>query len=100
MYEGNAGESQQRSVARLDGHVALITGGGRGIGRALAIRFAQEGAAVAVTARTVSEVQETAFIIPQCGGRAIGIPGDVSDLGGARRVVARTISELGPISLL
>jgi len=66
----------------------------------VAIQYAEEGAAVAVTARTASQVEETVQIIQQSGGKAIGIPGDVSKMDDVKAAIARTEAELGPISVL
>ena len=65
--------------ARLDNRVAMVSGGGRGIGRASAIRLAEAGAAVMVTARTESEIEETAAEIRGRGGSAKAFPADVSN---------------------
>jgi NAD(P)-dependent dehydrogenase (short-subunit alcohol dehydrogenase family) len=62
----------------LDGHVAWITGGGRGIGRATALAFADHGAAVAVSARTTHEVDQVADEIRVRGGQALAASIDVS----------------------
>ena len=76
---------------------ALVTGGGRGIGRAVALAFAREGARVAVAARTVAEIEAVAR---ECGGGAIAIPLDVTDESACNAAVARTIAELGRIDVL
>lgn len=86
--------------AELTGQVAIVTGGGRGIGRAIAERLATVGASVAVLARTGDEVAETAAQITQTGGRAIAIVADVTDRQAVEQAVARTGRELGPVDLL
>jgi 3-oxoacyl-[acyl-carrier protein] reductase len=80
--------------------VALITGAGRGLGRAFAIALAEHGFKVALTARTEAEIAATAAAIIQQGGRAISIPGDVTDRQAVERAVATTEADLGPITLL
>ena len=62
---------------RLEGAVAAITGAGRGIGRAIALRFAEQGAAVALAARTAAEVESVADEVRAAGGRAIAVRCDV-----------------------
>jgi NAD(P)-dependent dehydrogenase (short-subunit alcohol dehydrogenase family) len=66
---------------KLDGKRALITGGGRGIGRACAVAMAQSGAEVVVTSRTSEQLDETVALIGQQGGKATAIPCDLSDRG-------------------
>jgi NAD(P)-dependent dehydrogenase (short-subunit alcohol dehydrogenase family) len=82
------------------GGVALITGAGRGLGRAFAIALGEQGFALALTARTAAEINETAEEIVRAGGRAVAIPGDVTDRQAVERAVATTETELGPIDLL
>jgi 3-oxoacyl-[acyl-carrier protein] reductase len=79
----------------LQGRVALVTGGGRGIGRNVALELAGAGMKVAVSARSVEEIQKTA---EEIGGVAIQC--DVSDRAQVERMVAETEAELGPIDLL
>lgn len=81
--------------ARLDGQVAVVTGGGRGIGRATAMRLAEAGASVMVTARTESEIGETAERIRNEGGSARAYPADVSDWHEVRRLARETEQTLG-----
>jgi NAD(P)-dependent dehydrogenase (short-subunit alcohol dehydrogenase family) len=80
--------------------IALITGAGRGLGRAFAIALAENGFKVAVTARTEAEINATAEAIVRNGGSAIAVPGDVTDRQAVERVVATTEAELGPIDVL
>ena len=84
----------------LAGQVAVVTGGGRGIGRAIARALAAEGAAVAVAARTGSQVQETAASIHAAGGRALAAAADVTDRCAVERLIAETERTLGPVDLL
>jgi NAD(P)-dependent dehydrogenase (short-subunit alcohol dehydrogenase family) len=64
---------------RLDGRVALVTGGGRGIGRAIAAGLAAAGARVAVLARSAGELEQTVKLAGDRGGAALALPADVSD---------------------
>jgi 3-oxoacyl-[acyl-carrier protein] reductase len=82
-------------VAGLEGHIALVTGGGRGIGRNVAVELAGAGMKVAVAARSQQQIEETA---KEIGGVAIRC--DVSDRESVHALVERTEHEVGPIDLL
>lgn len=84
----------------LQGQVAVVTGAGRGIGRACALALAQAGADVALTARTQADIDAVAGEIRALGRRAIAVAGDVNDDAARERVVAQTVAELGKLTLL
>jgi 3-oxoacyl-[acyl-carrier protein] reductase len=84
----------------LCGQVALVTGGGRGIGRAIALAFARAGADVAVAARTAGEIEAVAGEIRVAGRRALAIPADVTDAAAVEVMVRQTLEGLGRIDLL
>jgi NAD(P)-dependent dehydrogenase (short-subunit alcohol dehydrogenase family) len=84
----------------LQGKVAVITGAGRGIGRAIAHRFANDGARLALVARTNTEIDAVASEIAAKGGTAIAIPTDVTTEADVNAMISRTVDELGPIDIL
>ena len=84
---------------KLDGKVAIVTGGSRGIGRAIATDFLNQGAQVAVLARTVAEVEKTAAELSSLG-RVVGYACDVSVEGQVSKVHQLVEEELGPVSVL
>jgi len=85
---------------KLKDKVAIITGGGTGIGKAISLAFANEGAAVVVAARNFSRLEEVAKDIKSRGGKAKAIQTDISDHGQVKRMVAQTIDEFGQIDIL
>lgn len=85
----------------LDGKIALVTGGSRGIGRAVAIELAKEGATVAINyAGNKAAAEEVQSIITQMGGKAMIIQADVSDEKSAMQMVEEVIAQLGGIDIL
>ena len=84
----------------LNGQVAIVTGGGRGFGQAIAQKLAQNGAAVTVTSRTPSQLDETKAAIEAAGGKALAISADVNSQADWDRVVSETEAKLGPVTLL
>ena len=85
---------------RLKDKVALITGAGSGIGRAVAIMFAEEGAAVVAADLTGDSVRETADTISASGGCAVALTGDVTASDDAERMVAQAVESFGKLDLL
>jgi NAD(P)-dependent dehydrogenase (short-subunit alcohol dehydrogenase family) len=87
-------------VTRLSGKVALITGGGTGIGRAIALEFAREGANVALTGRRLEKLKEVAGEIKKQGGGAKAIECDVTRARDAERAVRETAKQFGKLDVL
>lgn len=87
-------------AGELKGHIAIVTGGGGGFGRAIAERFAAEGAAVTVTSRTKAQLDETVARMRARGGRALAVAGDVTDRADVARVVAQTEKAFGPVTIM
>jgi NAD(P)-dependent dehydrogenase (short-subunit alcohol dehydrogenase family) len=87
------------ATRRLNGKVALVTGGGTGIGKAAALRFAQEGARVVLAGRREAEITETAAAIAALSGEAMAIPADVSRAKDVERLVASTVDRFGGLDV-
>ena len=97
----DCGEASYVGSGRLEGKVALITGGDSGIGRAFAIAYAREGADVAISYLSEQEdAEDTAGWVEKAGRKALLLPGDVSDPEHCREVVRRTVEELGGLDIL
>lgn len=84
----------------LDEKVTLVTGAGRGAGRAIALRLAREGAAVTLLARSVDQLEAVAREIEAAGGRALVTPADVSDAGAVEKAVAAAEARFGGLDAL
>ncbi len=87
-------------MSELQGKVALVTGGSKGIGRAIALRLAGAGADVALAARGAEELERAAKEIKALGRRAIAVPTDVSDGAQVDAMIERTVAELGTLDVL
>ncbi len=85
---------------KLEGKRAVITGGGRGIGRAVAERFSAEGARVALLARTKKELEETADAIRSAGGEAVVVPCDLSDAASVEQAAKACADALEAVDVL
>ena len=85
---------------RLDGQVAIVTGSGRGIGAAIAIAYADAGADVVVSARTISQLEETAEKVRARGRRALIVPCDVLEPEQRVELVNRAVEEFGRLDIL
>ena len=89
-------------MAGFEGRAAVITGGDSGIGRAVAIAFAREGADVLVSylPNEEDDARETARWVEQSGRRVVLVPGDISDPQHCKQIVERAVSEFGKLDIL
>jgi NAD(P)-dependent dehydrogenase (short-subunit alcohol dehydrogenase family) len=95
------GEESYRGSGRLTGKRAVITGGDSGIGRAVAIAFAREGADVLIAYLDEHEdAKDTAKYVEQAGRRCVLVPGDLSDRAHAKTIIPKALEELGGIDVL
>ena len=85
---------------RLTDHVAIVTGAGKGIGRGIALGFAEAGADVVCAARTLADLEQTAKGVRERGRRALAVPTDVTKTDQLEHLVAATLAEFGRLDLL
>ena len=100
--EPDYGYETYRGMGRLEGKAAIITGGDSGIGRAVALAFAREGADVLISYLEEEEpdASETAQIVEEAGKRAVKVPGDISEESRCQALVQRAVEEFGKIDVL
>jgi len=96
------GEDSYRGTGRLTGKRAIITGGDSGIGRAVAIAFAREGADVLISylPEEQDDAQETAQLVEKAGRTAVVVPGDIRDEAHCTAIVQRAVADLGGVDIL
>jgi NAD(P)-dependent dehydrogenase (short-subunit alcohol dehydrogenase family) len=96
------GEATYRGSGRLDGRAAIVTGGDSGIGRAVALAFAREGADVLISYLPEEEpdADETAQVVESAGKKAVKMPGDIGEEAQCQRLIEQAISEFGKIDIL
>ncbi len=96
------GEETYRGSGRLAGKAAIVTGGDSGIGRAVALAFAREGADVLISYLEEEEpdARETVRVVEESGKRAVPVPGDIRDESHCQRIVDKAVQEFGKIDIL
>jgi NAD(P)-dependent dehydrogenase (short-subunit alcohol dehydrogenase family) len=95
------GEQSYRGSGRLQGKAAIITGGDSGIGRAVALAFAREGADILISyLNEESDAQETARVVQEAGRKAVRVPGDISEEAHCQSLVQRAMQEFGHLDIL
>lgn len=100
--EPDYGYETYRGYGRLEGKTAVITGGDSGIGRAVALAFAREGADVLISYLEEEEpdAQETAQVVEEAGRKGVKVPGDISEEAQCRAVIQKAVDEFGKIDVL
>ncbi|HWN67354.1 MAG TPA: glucose 1-dehydrogenase [Haliangium sp.] len=99
--EPDYGETSYKGHGRLTGKVALITGADSGIGRAVALAYAREGADVGIGyLEAHDDAEQTRRVVEESGRKAVLLPGDISDPDVCRRMVEETLNELGRLDIL
>jgi NAD(P)-dependent dehydrogenase (short-subunit alcohol dehydrogenase family) len=96
------GEETYRGSGRLEGRVAIVTGGDSGIGRAVALAFAREGADVLISylAEEEPDADETTRVVEESGKRAVKMPGGMGEEAQCQRLVEQAVSEFGKLDIL
>src|ERR687894_2682482 len=95
------GEESYRGSGKLTGKTAVITGGDSGIGRAVAIAFAREGADVLISYLNEHEdAQDTAKYVEEAGRRCVLVPGDISDRAHCKTIIPKAVEEFGKVDIL
>src|ERR1700676_1444216 len=92
--------AKQNVTRRLEGQTALITGGGTGIGRAIALAFSREGANVAVAGRRSEKLQSVVREVQEAGGQGLAVAGDVTKAGDTERAGRETVERFGQLNVL
>ncbi len=87
-------------MTELRGQTALVTGGGRGIGRAVCLELAKAGANVIIAARHESEIRETEKMVKQVGGKAMAVQADIRNEEDVRNLVSKTMEKFGRLDIL
>ena len=98
----DCGEDSYRGSGKLEGKAAVVTGGDSGIGRAVAIAYAREGADVLITYLPEEErdARDVARYIEEAGRKAVLVPGDLSEAAHCRAVIAKAVEEFGKVDVL
>lgn len=99
--QADHGETSYRGSGRLQDKATVITGGDSGIGRAVALAFAREGADVLISYLDEhDDAQETARLVEEAGRRAVLVPGDIADRAHCRSIIDKAVAEFGRIDVL
>src|ERR1700675_4707265 len=94
------GDAMILDSLKLDDKVAIITGAGRGLGRAMAVKFAQAGADIVAASRTQKQLEETAEEVKATGRKCMIVPTDVTSSQQVNAMVAAAIAEFGKVDIL
>lgn len=99
--EADHGEKSYKGTGKLEGKKAIITGGDSGIGRAVAIAFAREGADVLISyLKETEDAKETAKYIEEAGKKAVLVEGDISEEAHCKKIIDRAVKEFGQVDIL